>query len=133
MCGIDEAPLTVPGTPVVNRFVEGDADFNSVDNLAFQPVTGNLYVIEDHSNGDIFACLPDGSDRNIKSDGCVKMLSVKDDSAEPTGFGFSADGKTAYLSIQHSDDAACTAGTDCENIDDYGTDDIVVITGFSVR
>ena len=138
MCGIDETPMDVDINagavqPVVNRFVEGDMDFNSIDNLAFQPVTGNLYVIEDHSNGDIFACLPDGSDRNIKSDGCVKVLSVKDQSAEPTGFGFAANGNIAVLSIQHSNDDACIVGTDCENIDDYGTDDIVIINGFKVK
>ena len=109
-----------------NRFVEGDADFNSVDNLAFQPVTGNMYVIEDHANGDIFACLPDGRDRDVKTDGCVKILSVKDSSAEPTGFMFSADGTTAYVSIQHSNDANMT------KVDDYATDDILKITGFKV-
>jgi secreted PhoX family phosphatase len=109
-----------------NRFVEGDADFNSVDNLAFQPVTGNMYVIEDHANGDIFACLPDGQDRDIKTDGCVKILSVKDSSAEPTGFIFSADGTTAYVSIQHSNDG------NMSKVDDYATDDILKITGFKV-
>lgn len=113
-----------------NRFIEGDAELNSVDNLAFQPSTGNMYIIEDHSNGDIFSCLPDGNDRDIKTDGCVRVLSVKDTSAEPTGFEFTADGKTAYVAIQHSDDSACTAGTDCAMFDDYPTDDIVVVTGF---
>lgn len=108
----------------VNRFVEGDTDFNSVDNLAFQPGSGNMYVIEDHDNGDIFACLPDGADRDIKTDGCVKMLSVKDSSAEPTGFMFSADGRTAYVVIQHSDDGLMPL------VDDYRTDDLIKITGF---
>ncbi len=110
-----------------NRFVEGDTDFNSVDNLAFQPVTGNMYVIEDHNNGDIFACLTDGADRDIKTDGCVKILSVKDTSAEPTGFTFSPDGRTAYVSIQHSDDS------NMAKVDDYATDDIIKITGFKVK
>jgi secreted PhoX family phosphatase len=108
----------------VNRFVEGDTDFNSVDNLAFQPGSGNMYVIEDHDNGDIFACLPDGADRDIKTDGCVKMLSVKDSSAEPTGFMFTDDGRTAYVVIQHSDDGLMS------KVDDYATDDIIKITGF---
>ncbi|MGD8407919.1 MAG: DUF839 domain-containing protein [Thiohalophilus sp.] len=108
----------------VNRFVEGDTDFNSFDNLAFQPHSGNLYVIEDHPNGDIFACLPDGADRNIKTDGCVKILSVKDSSAEPTGFMFSADGRTAYVSIQHSQDGLMP------QVDDYATDDVLKISGF---
>lgn len=130
VCGVDSAPLTASNTQrtvVVNRFVEGDTDFNSFDNLAFQPKTGNLYVIEDHDNGDIFACLPDGMDRDIKTDGCVKILSVKDSSAEPTGFLFSTDGKTAYVSIQHSDDANMPA------VDGYPTDDVLKITGFKLR
>ena len=64
---------------------------------------------------------------SVKADRCVKILSVKDSSAEPTGFIFSADGKTAYVSIQHSDD------TNVSNFDDYATDDVLVITGFDTR
>ena len=109
---------------IVSRFIQGDEDFNSVDNLEFQPGTGILYVIEDHPNGDIFACLRDGADRDLQTDGCVKVLSVKDSSAEPTGFFFSPDGTTAYLSIQHSNDA------NMPNVDDYPTDDVLAITGF---
>lgn len=127
VCAVDADPNLPSSIVIANRFVEGDPDFNSFDNLDFQPVTGNLYVIEDHDNGDIFACLPDGADRDIKTDGCVKMLSVKDTSAEPTGFIFSADGKTAYLTIQHSDD------TNMPQVDGYGTDDVVKITGFRVN
>ena len=130
MCGVDRTPLIASATQrsvAVNRFLEGDLDFNSVDNLAFQPRTGNLYVIEDHDNGDIFACLPDGQDRDIKTDGCVKVLSVKDSSAEPTGFLFSPDGRTAYVSIQHSDD------TNMPLVDGYATDDILKITGFKIK
>ena len=127
MCGGDFDPTNPKSTVIVNRFVEGDQDFNSFDNLEFQPRTGNLYVIEDHENGDIFACLPNGADRDIKSDGCVKILSVKDSSAEPTGFIFSEDGTTAYLSIQHSDDGLMP------KYDDYPTDDVVRITGFKIH
>lgn len=130
MCGVDSAPLAAVANQrsvVVNRFVEGDTDANSFDNLAFQPVTGNLYVIEDHNNGDIWACLPDGADRDLKSNGCVKILSVKDSSAEPTGFFFAADGRTAFVSIQHSNDGLMP------KLDDYGTDDILMITGFKVK
>lgn len=130
VCGVDAAPLTASATQrtvVVNRFVEGDEDFNSFDNLDFQPTTGNLYVIEDHDNGDIFACLPDGKDRDLKTDGCVKMLSVKDSSAEPTGFIFSPDGKTAYLAIQHSND------DNMPQVNGYPTDDVLKITGFRVK
>jgi hypothetical protein len=130
VCLTDPTPASGTSVPVANRFVEGDTEFNALDNMDFQPSTGNMYVIEDNSNGDIFACLPDGLDRDIKTDGCVRILTVKDQSAEPTGFTFTADGKTAYVSIQHSSDAACIAGSDCENVDDYGTDDIVKITGW---
>jgi Bacterial protein of unknown function (DUF839) len=116
-----------------NRAVEGDADLNQPDNLAFQPVTGNMYVIEDNPFGDVWACLPDGKDRDIKTDGCVKVLSVRDSSAEPTGYAFTGDGKTAYVYIQHSNDAACVAGTDCAKNDDYATDDLIKITGFKIK
>ncbi len=138
LCGVDKEPLvttftdssgvTQPKrTTTINRFIEGDADFNQPDNLAFQPVTGNAYVIEDNPNGDIWACLPDGADRDIKSDGCIKILSVKDSSAEPTGFFFTPDGKTAYVNTQHSDDS------NMPMLDDYGTDDLIKITGFKVK
>ena len=130
VCAVDNMPETANAnarTVVVNRFIEGDKEFNSFDNLDFHPHTGNLHVIEDHPNGDIFACLRDGADRDNKSDGRVKILSVKDSSAEPTGFIFSADGKTAYLSIQHSDD------TNMSKVDGYGTDDVLIITDFDIR
>lgn len=134
LCGVDSDPMAVAVpdaegkikfTTEVNRFVEGDTDFNSVDNIAFQPGTGILYVIEDHDNGDIWACLPDGADRNVKSDGCIRMLSVKDSEAEPTGFIFAPDGMSAYVSVQHSRDDAMAKN------DDYGTDDLIHITGFA--
>jgi secreted PhoX family phosphatase len=118
---------------VANRAVEDDADLNQPDNLAFQPVTGNMYVVEDNPFGDIWACLPDGADRDIKTDGCVKILSVRDSSAEPTGFAFTGDGKTAYVHIQHSSDTACIGSSDCANNDDYRTDDLIRITGFKTK
>ena len=129
VCGVDYEPLVADDsrtTVVVGRFVEGDRDFNSLDNLAFQPATGILYVTEDHRNGDVFACLPDGADRDLKTDGCVRVVSVVDQTAEPTGLLFSADGTRAYLSIQHSDDSIMS------DFDGYPTDDVLVISGFSM-
>jgi secreted PhoX family phosphatase len=128
MCAVDADPLEAGNgvqTTVVNRFVEGNPEFTSVDSLDIHPVTGDIYGIEDHKNGDIWACLKDGADKDIKTDGCVRLLSVKDQSAEPTGFIFSPDGTKAYLSIQHSDDTGMPLS------DEYRTDDIVVIEGFS--
>jgi hypothetical protein len=119
---------------------------NAITNLDQSPLTaGNVYAMQvscqpdvqqygqgcevGHAapNGDIFACLRDGKDRDFESDGCVKLLSVKDSSAEPTGFVFASDGRTAYLSIQHSDD------TNMPDLDDYATDDVLKISGFQLR
>lgn len=97
--------------------------FCQPDNIAFRPTSRNVFEIEDNPNGGIFACLPDGGDRDIKSNGCVKVVPVKDSSAEPTGF-FSPDGKTAYLSIMHSDD------NNMSMTDDFGTDDLIKVAGF---
>jgi hypothetical protein len=113
-------------TVSVNRFIEGNLDFNSFDNLAFQPGTGILYVVEDHDNGDVWACLPDGDDADLKSDGCIRTMSLIPSEAEPTGLFFSADGTKAWLSIQHSDD------TYMPKVNGWPTDDIVEITGFNV-
>jgi secreted PhoX family phosphatase len=129
VCLVDDEPRSASVTRrsvAVSRFLEGDERLNQPDNLEFQPKTGNVYVIEDHPNGEVFACLDDGEDRDLKSDGCVSIASVIDPSAEPTGFAFSADGKTAYVSIQHSDDRLMP------KVDDYGTDDMIRITGFKV-
>lgn len=132
ICGIDSDPMLADANTrsvVVNRFVEGDGDLSAFDNLAFQPKTGNLYAIEDDENGDVWACLPDGADRNIKTDGCVKILRVKDQSAEPTGFIFTEDGRSAFVNIQHSTDPADGS----MDRDGWGTDDLIKITGFKVK
>jgi hypothetical protein len=83
--------------PNVTRFVQNDARMRAHDNLEFQPVTRNTYIIEDATWGEIWACLPDGTDRDLGSDGCVSMLSVNDKDAEPTGFIFDGTGKCGFL------------------------------------
>ena len=115
-------------TAWVYRFIEGGFDFNSFDNLAFQPGTGNLFVVEDHPNGDVWSCLPDGMDEDLRSDGCVKVMSVVDSDAEPSGLFFSKDGRTAYLSVMHSNDTNMP-----QLVNGWPTDDIVKITGFKVE
>ena len=107
-------------------------EFNSFDNLAFQNRTGSLYVIEDHKYGDVIGCLSDGEDRNIKTDGCVRMASVVDPRAEPTGFTFDATGETAYMVVQH--------GEQPDELLDFAsnpvngrTDDLIKVTGFKVK
>jgi hypothetical protein len=80
------------------------------DNVAFQPKTGNLVVLEDGPTSivkaggaveprgnDLWICLPDGKDDDDETDGCVRFASVKDTSAEPTGFIFFGSGEEALV------------------------------------
>ena len=80
------------------------------DNLAFQPGTGILYVLMDattsaenpaFANDDVWACLPDGADSDTLSDGCVRVMTLKDGNAEFTGIEFLADGMSFYIHLQH--------------------------------
>jgi hypothetical protein len=152
MCAVDPTPAPADPTDVVdgrtgfaylgdsgdfatvtaNRFLEGDERFNSVDNLAFQPHSGILYVIEDHSHGEVYACLPDGADRDIKTDGCVPMLSVIDPDAEPTGFTFDGTGRVAFVNIQHGEQPDALRDFTSNPVNG-ATDDLLMITGFKVR
>jgi len=104
------------------------------DNVAFQPHTGNLVVLEDGPTSiatrsgnqprgnDIWICLPDGSDEDIQSDGCVRLASLRDTSSEPTGFIFLGSGEEAFVSLQHrAVDESGNRGT------------ILKISGFKVR
>jgi len=135
VCAIDSNPLLADSnirSVVVNRVFEGDQRFNSVDNLAFQPKTGNMYVIEDHQYGEVFACLPDGQDRDIKTDGCIGVMSVVDPDAEPTGFMFDASGKVAFVIIQHGEQPAELLDMNTNPVTGK-TDDLIMITGFKVK
>jgi secreted PhoX family phosphatase len=115
LCLVEEPSAAAPsGTiPVVTRFIIGSQQRGMFDNVAFQPHTGNLVVLEDGPTSivtaggteprgnDLWICLPDGDDDDTLSDGCVRFASVKDTSAEPTGFIFLGSGKAAFVSIQH--------------------------------
>jgi secreted PhoX family phosphatase len=119
ICVTDEPDekATTGANPVVRRFIAGDTQANFFDNVDFQPHTGNLVLLEDGEvevirkagatpttelrGNDIWMCLPDGDDRDVQSDGCIRILSLKDTTAEPTGFIFSGSGRTAYVNIQH--------------------------------
>jgi secreted PhoX family phosphatase len=122
---------TNPAEVLVTRFVGGDEALNSHDNLDFQPVTGNVYVIEDNDFGDVWACLPDGADRNFETDGCVRMLSIRDPDAEPSGFIFDGTGKTAYYHVQHGQQFDELRDFESNPIDGR-TDDLIKITGFKL-
>jgi secreted PhoX family phosphatase len=140
MCLIEEAPSTAvpaPATgtiPAVERFVPGSAEGAMFDNVAFQPHTGNLVVLEDGPTSiisasgqklrgnDLWICLPDGADADVQTDGCVRFASLKDTSSEPTGFIFLGSGEAAFVSLQHRD-------VDSQN----HRGSLIKISGFKVR
>jgi secreted PhoX family phosphatase len=140
MCLTEEPPSAAVPTPPtgtipkVDRFIAGTTQLGMPDNVAFQPHTGNLVVLEDGPtsivlpNGtsqprgnDMWICLPDGADADVMSDGCVRFASLRDTSSEPTGFIFLASGEAAFVHLQHRDvDAANHRGS------------LLMITGFTV-
>ena len=98
-------------TPEVQPFVFGGTSqgINMPDNIAFQPGTGNAVLHEDAEtdfegphNNDLWDCLPDGQDQDLLSDGCVRIATANDLTAEWTGGIFDATGKHFYVSIQHN-------------------------------
>jgi secreted PhoX family phosphatase len=146
MCLVENPPSTfapnpVTGTiPTVDRFLAGSEERGMFDNVAFQPHTGNLVVLEDNSVGsvkqlnplvtelrgnDLWICLPDGKDDDVQTDGCIRFASIRDTSAEPTGFIFTASGESAYVNIQHR------AANDALGPGNHGA--LIKITGFKVR
>jgi uncharacterized protein DUF839 len=97
--------------PQVQLLVQGSAQFNMADNIAYQPNRGNWIIEEDGSTGDfidgsrnddIWDCLDDGADDDTLSDGCVRIASLNDLDAESTGGFFDPTGTHYYVSIQHN-------------------------------
>ena len=120
MCLTEEPPsaaVPAPATgtiPKVDRFIAGNPQFAMPENLAFQPHTGNLVVLEDgptsivRADGsvqprgnDLWMCLPDGSDDDVMTDGCLRFASLRDTSSEPTGLIFLGSGEAAFVNLQH--------------------------------
>ena len=118
MC-LNDTPSSDPAIatqaiPHVTRFVAGNPDANFFDNVAFQPKSGNLVVLEDGEvevvkkdgttelrGNDLWMCLRDGADKDVMTDGCIRFASLRDTTSEPTGFIFTSSGRTAYLNLQH--------------------------------
>ena len=135
------APNPVTGTiPTVDRFFAGSEERGMFDNVAFQPHTGNLVVLEDNSvtsvkslnptvtelrGNDLWICLPDGSDDDVQTDGCVRFGSIRDTSAEPSGFIFMGSGDSAFVNIQHR------AVNDALGAGNHGA--LIKISGFKIH
>lgn len=126
------AGLPTGARPVVSTFVVGDPELRMPDNLDFQPGTGNLYILMDattaaegwSSNDDVWACLPDGADRDLLSDGCVRVMSLKDGEAEFSGIEFLADGRSFLIHLQHRSQQGRAIP---------GTSDLLLVSGLQVR
>jgi secreted PhoX family phosphatase len=95
--------------PEVQILVEGSPEYNMPDNIDFQPGRGNWIIHEDAEttferphNNDLWSCREDGSDENLLSDGCLRIASLNDLTAEWTGGFFDPSGKHFYVSVQHN-------------------------------
>jgi len=94
--------------PGVQFLVLGSWDFAMMDNIAYQPNHGNFVINEDGDgaevgrNNDIWSCLDDGDDADDQSDGCVRVATLNDLTAESTGGIFDKTGTHYYVSIQHN-------------------------------
>lgn len=107
-----DAPATTGRHPVVEPFVIGNAHLRMPDNLDFQPGTGIVYILMDattsaedpsRTNDQVWACLPDGADADLLSDGCVRVMNLRDGAAEFSGIEFLADGRSFLIHVQHRD------------------------------
>jgi hypothetical protein len=109
---------TLQGTDTINTstvpeyqpLVIGNFQFAMPDNIDIQPGTGNFVLNEDGEgptdtparNNDIWACLDDGADTDELSDGCVRLMTLNDLTAESTGGIFDATGTRYFVSVQHN-------------------------------
>jgi len=95
--------------PEVQILVVGSPAYAMPDNIAYQPERGNWIVHEDAEteyltphNNDLWDCLPDGTDADVQSDGCVRIATLNDLTAEWTGGIFDATGSRFFVSVQHN-------------------------------
>jgi secreted PhoX family phosphatase len=94
----------------VQVFVAGTAEQAMMDNVAYQPGRGNWILHEDGDgaqlaqprNNDLWDCLADGQDDDDQSDGCIRIGTLNDLTAEWTGGVFDATGKRFFVSVQHN-------------------------------
>lgn len=104
--GTTAEAATVAAVPEVQLFVAGTPQLAMMDNLAYQPGRGNWILHEDgeqlQGNNDLWDCAPDGTDDDLRSDGCIRIATLNDLSAEWTGGLFDASGRRFFVSLQHN-------------------------------
>lgn len=101
---------TAASIPEYQPLIIGNIDMAMPDNIDIQPGRGNFIIQEDGEgptyasprNNDVWACLDDGADADELSDGCVKVMTLNDLTAESTGGFFDASGTRYFISIQHN-------------------------------
>jgi secreted PhoX family phosphatase len=104
---LDEA-LANTAIPEAQYLVVGNPELAMMDNVAYQPRSGNWILHEDGDgpdvgrNNDLWSCLDDGRDDDQLSDGCVRIGTLNDLNAEWTGGIFDATGRRFFVSIQHN-------------------------------
>lgn len=104
---LDQA-LANAAVPEAQLFVVGTPEQAMMDNVAYQPGRGNWIFHEDGDgpevgrNNDLWSCLEDGADEDKLSDGCVRIGTLNDLTAEWTGGVFDASGRRFFVSIQHN-------------------------------
>ena len=113
--GTISAAVTNTAQPAIQPFVIGTTDLAMMDNMAYQSSRGNWLVHEDGEttytdpltgasvvhNNDLWMCLPDGDDADPLSDGCVRIATLNDLTAEWTGGIFDATGTRLFVVAEH--------------------------------
>ena len=102
--------VNTSSVPEYQPLVIGNINFAMMDNIAYQPGSGNFVIHEDGEgpvyasprNNDLWDCLDDGDDEDNLSDSCIRVASLNDLTAEWTGGLFDASGKNFYVSVQHN-------------------------------
>jgi len=106
--GTIEEAVANKAIPEVQHLVIGTPELAMMDNIAFQPGRGNWIIHEDGDgpgvgrNNDLWSCLDDGDDDDYLSDGCVRIGTLNDLTAEWTGGIFDKWGNHFYVSVQHN-------------------------------
>jgi secreted PhoX family phosphatase len=111
--GTFEQAATNGAVPEVQPFIMGSFAMAMMDNIAYQPGSGNWVIHEDRDavgmsggsypfNNSIYICKEDDNDVDTLSDGCARFATLNDLNAETTGGLFDASGKNFYFSIQHN-------------------------------
>jgi secreted PhoX family phosphatase len=117
ICITDRTPAQAgqnAAPPEVQFLQVGSSDMAMVDNVAYQPGRGDWVLLEDGDisdtgkNNDLWDCLPDGADADTLTDGCIRIGTLNDltanggEGAEWTGGVFDATGTRFFVSVQHN-------------------------------